>query len=85
MKEQKILNPDKIKICHICGSIFQSIITSMPIKLNNFSIVIIKELPVLQCENCNEFIIEDEIMKKVDCILEKIDSSAEFEILSYAG
>ena len=72
-------------ICHNCGGSLKNINTNLPFKLDNSSIVIIKELPVLQCENCNEFIIEDEIMQKVDCILERIDSSTELEILSYAG
>jgi YgiT-type zinc finger domain-containing protein len=71
--------------CYNCGGIFENVNTSMPFKLNNICIVIIKGLPVLQCENCNEFVIEDEIMEKVDSILEKIDSPAELEILSYAG
>ena len=72
-------------ICHNCGGNLNNLITDLPFKLNNSNIVIIKGLPVLQCENCNEFVIEDEIMEKVDSILEKIDSSVELEILSYAG
>lgn len=71
--------------CYNCGGIFENKITNMPFKLNNICIVIIKGLPVLQCEKCNEFVIEDEIMEKVDTILNKIDTSAELEILSYAG
>ena len=70
--------------CYNCVCIFEKKITSMPFKLNNICIVIIKGLPVLQCDNCNKFVIEDEIMEKVDSILERIDSSAELEILNYA-
>ena len=82
---KRFQNKEKIMICHNCGGILKKLNTNLPFKLNNFNIVIIKDLPVLQCENCSEFVIEDEIMEKVDCILEKIDSSAELEILSYAG
>ncbi len=72
-------------ICHICGGNLNSLITNLPFKLNDNSIVIIKGLPVLQCENCNEYVIEDEVMEKIDTIFNKIDTSAELEILSYAG
>ena len=53
-------------------------------EMNN-SIVIIKKLPILQCENCIEYLIEDSIMKKVDNILNKTNEKAEIEVISYTG
>jgi len=72
-------------ICNNCGSSLQYHITSLPFKLSNDCIVIIKRLPVLQCRNCSEYVIEDQVMEKIDIILGKIDTTAELEILSYAG
>ncbi len=46
---------------------------------------IIKKLPLLQCRNCNEYLIEDSVMEKVVWVLAKVDKTAELEILSYAG
>ena len=71
-------------ICHNCGKKLEKIITDLPFKISLNSIIIIKELPVLQCQNCNDYIIEDSIMEEVDNILNKIDKTAELEILSYA-
>jgi len=71
-------------ICHNCGGKLEKLITNLPFKVNYDSIVIIKELPVLQCRNCNEYTIEDEVMQNVDNILNKIDKTAELEVLSYA-
>ena len=71
-------------ICHNCGSSLENLITSLPFKLSNDCIVIIKGLPVLQCRNCSEYVIEDQVMEKIDIILGKIDTTAELEILSYA-
>lgn len=56
----------------------------MPFKVRINSIVIIKNLPVLQCRNCNEYLIEDPVMERVDVILEKINKTAELEVLNYA-
>jgi YgiT-type zinc finger domain-containing protein len=59
--------------------------TDIPFKIQSNSIVIIKKLPVWQCGNCDEYLIEDNVMKKVDDLLSKIDSKVEVEILSYAA
>ena len=71
-------------ICHNCGGKLENLITNLPFKVNYDSIVIIKGIPVLQCQNCNEYSIEDEVMQNVDAILSKIDKIAELEVLSYA-
>lgn len=71
--------------CRICGSQMESIITTLPFKVDLDTIVILKELPVLQCKNCNEYLAEDYIMEHVDRILEKADSSAELEIIKFAA
>jgi YgiT-type zinc finger domain-containing protein len=72
-------------ICHNCGGSLKNLMTNLPFKLSNDCIVIIKGLPVLQCQTCYEYVVEDEIMGKVDNILSKIDTTTELEILSYAG
>ncbi len=70
--------------CHNCGGKLEKVITDLPFKIRRSSIIIIKRLPVLQCRNCNEYVIEDAVMEKVDGVLSKIDSTAELEILNYA-
>jgi len=70
-------------ICHNCGGKLEKLTTNLPFKVNHDSIVIIKGLPVLQCCNCSEYMIEDEVMQNVDNILSRIDKTAELEVLSY--
>ena len=71
--------------CHNCGGDLKEIITDLPFKIRDNSIVIIKKLPVLQCQNCYEYLIEDQVMERIDCILSKIDETTELEILKYAA
>lgn len=70
--------------CHNCGGNLEHIVTDLPFKTKPDAIVIIKQLPVLQCQNCYEYVIEDSVMEQVDYILEKINKSAELEIVKYA-
>ena len=70
--------------CHNCGAELEKVISDLPFKIKEGSIIIIKRLPVLQCQNCNEYLIEDSVMEKVNRILSRTDKIAELEILSYA-
>ncbi len=70
--------------CLSCGEKLEEVITDLPFKIRSSSIIIIKKLPVLQCKNCNEYLIEDTVMENVDSILDRVDRTAELEILSYA-
>lgn len=71
--------------CHVCGAILQPGQSDLPFKLTEKAIVIIRDLPVLQCENCREYLIEDRVMKKVDELLEHACENAELEVISYAA
>lgn len=71
--------------CHVCGAGLKNLVTDLPFKVRENGIVILKGLPVMQCENCREFLIEDHIMERVDGILEKTDTEAELEVVSFAA
>jgi YgiT-type zinc finger domain-containing protein len=63
----------------------ESQISDMPFKLSSKTIVILKDLPVLQCNNCGEYAIEDSIMEKVEALLSRVDQAAELEIVRFAA
>jgi YgiT-type zinc finger domain-containing protein len=71
--------------CHRCGAEMEHVVTDLPFKVRENSIVIIKDLPVRQCVNCSEYLIEDGVMAKVDILLGRVDASVEVEILKYAA
>jgi YgiT-type zinc finger domain-containing protein len=63
----------------------QSITTDLPFKINDNSIVIMKELPVIQCVGCSEYLLDDTVLERVDAIVEKVDVAAELEVIRYAA
>jgi YgiT-type zinc finger domain-containing protein len=71
--------------CRVCGSPMKLLITDLPFKVSESTIVILKELPVLLCENCSEYLLEDSVMSRVEEILERVDTSAELEIIHFAA
>jgi YgiT-type zinc finger domain-containing protein len=73
---------EKAMTCHICGGVLEARHTTQPFKVADDR-VIIKGVPVLQCGNCSEYVIEDAVMEKVDAILSGVDSTVELETLHY--
>ena len=71
--------------CHVCGSKMKSIFTNLPFKVDEGVIVIFKEIPVLQCESCSEYLLKDYVLKRVEEMLKKVDPAAELEIIRYAA
>ncbi len=71
--------------CHVCGSGMRSINTDLPFKVNDTTIIIMKDLPVIQCDGCSEYLLDDLVLKRVDAIIENADTEAELKIIRYAA
>ncbi len=71
--------------CSVCGGEVRRAMTDLPFKTSDTSIVIIKDLPVLQCAKCAEYLMEDEVLRWVDEVLAKVESATELEIIRYAA
>lgn len=71
--------------CHQCGSEFEQIKTDLPFKVSDTAIVVVKGVPVLQCQGCREYLLEDEVMARIDAILDRFDGNAELEVVPYAA
>lgn len=71
--------------CRICGSTLASSTTDLPFKVTERTIVILKNLPVAQCQRCSEYLIEDTVFAKVEELLAKVDTSVELEIIAFAA
>ena len=71
--------------CRVCTGQMESRITDLPFKVGEFSIVILRSLPVLQCRQCGETELEQTTMSRVDQLLAAVDVSAELEVIRYAA
>ncbi|MFZ2631281.1 MAG: YgiT-type zinc finger protein [Desulfosalsimonadaceae bacterium] len=69
--------------CHVCGSEMDSTITNLPFKINELTIVIVKDLPVFQCGACSECLLEDHVLAHLENLFDKVNKKAELDILKY--
>lgn len=72
-------------ICAVCGAPLSRVTTDLPFKIGDTRIVILKGLPVLQCEGCPEYLMDDEVLRRVDEILAQMAGGTELEIVRYAA
>jgi YgiT-type zinc finger domain-containing protein len=71
--------------CRVCAGALEPRVTDLPFKIGDSSIVILKDLPVLQCRQCGDIELENSVMSKVEQVLGTVDRSAELEIIRYAA
>ena len=71
--------------CHVCGAELRATVTDLPFKVTEGTIIILKGLPVWQCANCQEFLIEDAVMAQVEPLLGKTSATAELEVVRFAA
>jgi len=71
--------------CCRCGSTLEPTVTDLPFKLSRRSIVVVRDLPVLQCRACSNFEIEDAVMARVDALMKNRNEATELAIVRYAA
>ena len=59
--------------------------TDLPFKISDRTIVILKDLPVAQCEGCSEYVIADRVLAKADELFSRVDTSVEVKIIPFAA
>ena len=59
--------------------------TDVPFKVTNKKTVIVEDLPIHQCSQCREFLLDDFVMERVEAILEAVDTVSKVEIVEYAA
>jgi YgiT-type zinc finger domain-containing protein len=67
------------------GSILNPITTDLPFKVSHRTIVILKHLPVVQCEGCSEYLIAEAVFAKVEEVLSEVNTSVELEVIQFAA
>jgi YgiT-type zinc finger domain-containing protein len=71
--------------CRVCGGNLRPTRTDLPFKISERTIIIVKELPVLQCDRCSEYSMDDATFARVEQMLSRSDKAAELEIVRFAA
>jgi YgiT-type zinc finger domain-containing protein len=76
---------ETVMTCRVSGGKQQQTITDLPFKTGEHTIVILKGIPVFQCERCAEYSFDDPTMARVEEMLSRVEAGTELEIISFAA
>jgi len=68
--------------CAVCGAQLRPTSSDRSFKR---AIVILRALPVLQCEGCTQYLIEDPVFARVEEILDRVGDDAELGVIRFAA
>jgi YgiT-type zinc finger domain-containing protein len=71
--------------CGVCGATMARTVSDLPFKTTDRTIIILKDVPVFQCGNCGQYLLDDAVMSRVDEILSGDTGVAELEVIRYAA
>lgn len=71
--------------CTVCGATLRATTSDLPFKVREHTIVILKNLPLLECTNCMQYLIADREFSRVEQMLAQVNGAAELEILRYVA
>jgi YgiT-type zinc finger domain-containing protein len=71
--------------CQVCGAKMEAVVTTLPFKVGNRMIIVVKGVPVRQCTRCSEYLLEDAVMAQVDSLLAHVHAAAELEVIDFAA
>ena len=71
--------------CRVCGGLQQRVETDLPFKTGDHTIVVMKRIPVYQCDRCAEYSLDDPTFARVEQLLAGVSESTELEIISFAA
>jgi YgiT-type zinc finger domain-containing protein len=60
-------------------------VSSLPFRVSKRAILMVKELPVWECGSCTEFLIDDEVMGRIEELIGRVDEAAELEVVDFAA
>ena len=72
-------------LCRICGSNLRLVKIDLPFEVSEKTTVIVKELPVVQCESCSVYLSEDLVFSRVEKLLSAMGRATELGIIRFAA
>lgn len=60
-------------------------VTDLPFKVGGRSIIIVKDLPVVECPCCGAYLLDEAVMARVERVLASVDENVELTVLRYAA
>lgn len=71
--------------CHLCGKPMRRVVTDLPFRVNRSVMIILRNLPLVECSECGAYILEEKVMERVHEIVGRLRSPSHLEAVLYSA
>jgi YgiT-type zinc finger domain-containing protein len=75
-------NPMK---CHVCGNPMTRVVADLPFRIDLSVMIILRDLPLLECGECSAYALEETVMERVHEIVWGLASPAHLDVIRYVA
>lgn len=69
--------------CHVCGTSMTRIVSDLPFRVNRSVMIILRDLPLMQCIECGAYAFEERVMERVHEMVERLQSPSHLDAVLY--
>lgn len=71
--------------CHVCETPMTRVVSDLPFRVDRSVMIILKDLPLLECSECGAYALEETVMERVHEIVQKLRSPSHLDAVLFAG
>jgi len=71
--------------CHVCGTLMTRVVSDLPFRVDRSVMIILRELPLIECRECSAYAFEERVMERVQEIVQRLKSPSHLEAVLYAA
>ncbi len=71
--------------CHVCGTLMTHVVTDLPFRVDRSVMIILRELPLIECRKCSAYALQDVVMERVHEMVQSLTSPAHLDVIRYAA
>jgi len=68
---------------HVCGNSVTRVVSDLPFRVNRSVMIILRDLPLMECSECGAYALEAMVMERVHEIVERLDSPSHLDAVLY--
>ena len=71
--------------CTSCGAAMNQAHTDLPFKVARHAVIVVRGVPVFECQSCPEYLIADSAMERIEDVLAARSPATELEVVSFGA
>jgi YgiT-type zinc finger domain-containing protein len=71
--------------CHLCGTQMKPVVADLPFRVNRSVMIIIRELPLLECGECSAYALQDVVMERVHAMVQGLTPPSHLDGVRYTA